>query len=162
MCDERFAVEGLVSGQNQYADHVPHGCMAVLAIWVLSTSGRLSCFPVNYSAVFLGMMPAYLLSYDHASGLDGVQLCPAAEQGTSGGRKISRGSALRGGRLWRSDGIFVTAIRLCAPENRSRTMPIAPVPAGGRCAAAILLINGIMPAAAATVLAQKRRGCSTC
>ena len=39
----------------------------VLAIWILSTSGD-SSFAVNYSAVFLGMMPAYLLSYDHASG----------------------------------------------------------------------------------------------
>ena len=41
--------------------------LAVLAIWILSTSGD-SRFAVNYSAVFLGMMPAYLLSYDHASG----------------------------------------------------------------------------------------------
>ena len=41
--------------------------LAVLAIWTLSTSGD-SSFAVNYSAVFLGMMPAYLLSYDHASG----------------------------------------------------------------------------------------------
>ena len=41
--------------------------LAVLAIWILSTSGD-SSFAVNYSAVFLGMMPAYLLSYDHASG----------------------------------------------------------------------------------------------
>ena len=40
--------------------------LAVLAIWILSTSGD-SSFAVNYSAVFLGMMPAYLLSYDHAS-----------------------------------------------------------------------------------------------
>ena len=28
----------------------------------------ITSFAVNYSAVFLGMMPAYLLSYDHASG----------------------------------------------------------------------------------------------
>ena len=41
--------------------------LAVLAIWTLSTSGD-SSFAVNYSAVFLGFMPAYLLSYDHASG----------------------------------------------------------------------------------------------
>ena len=41
--------------------------LAVLAIWILSTSGD-SSFAVNYSAVFLGIMPAYLLSYDHASG----------------------------------------------------------------------------------------------
>lgn len=41
--------------------------LAVLAIWILSTSGD-SSFAVNYSVVFLGMMPAYLLSYDHASG----------------------------------------------------------------------------------------------
>ena len=41
--------------------------LAVLAIWILSTSGD-SGFAVDYSAVFLGIMPAYLLSYDHASG----------------------------------------------------------------------------------------------
>ena len=82
MCDERFAVEGLVSGQNKYADDVPHGCMAVLAIWILSTSGRLSSFAVDYSAVFLGIMPAYLLSYDHASvGWTEYSFAAAAEQG---------------------------------------------------------------------------------
>ena len=41
--------------------------LAVLAIWILSTSGD-SSFAVDYSAVFLGIMLAYLLSYDHASG----------------------------------------------------------------------------------------------
>ena len=41
--------------------------LAVLAIWTLSTSGE-SSVAVNYSAVFLGFMPAYLLSYEHASG----------------------------------------------------------------------------------------------
>ena len=82
MCDERFAVEGLVSSQNKYADDVPHGCMAVLAIWILSTSNGDSSFAVNYSAVFLGMMPAYLLSYDHASvGWTEYSFAAAAEQG---------------------------------------------------------------------------------
>ena len=72
--------------------------LAVLAIWTLSTSGD-SSFAVNYSAVFLGIharLPAFLRPRQR---VDGVQLCPAAEQGTSGGRKISRGSALRCGRL---------------------------------------------------------------
>ena len=55
-------------------------------------------------------------------------------------------------------GLFITVISL-----RTGTTPdkdALSLLAGSVCA--ILLINGIIAAAATTVLAQKRRGCSTC
>lgn len=39
----------------------------VLVIWGLSTSSAY-VFPVSYAAIFLGILPVNLLSYDHASG----------------------------------------------------------------------------------------------
>lgn len=41
--------------------------LAVLAIWILSTSGD-SGFAVDYSAVFLGILPVNLLTYDQSVG----------------------------------------------------------------------------------------------
>ncbi len=70
--------------------------LAVLAIWILSTSGD-SSFAVNYSAVFLGIMPAYLLSYDHASGWTEYIFALPLSNELQVAEKISRGSALHGG-----------------------------------------------------------------
>ena len=137
MCDERFAVEGLVSGQNQY-ETMYLTVLAVLAIWILSTSGD-SSFAVNYSAVFLGMMPAYLLSYDHASGWTEYSFAlplskelQVAEKYLVGLLCTAVSAAL--------NGIFC-GIRFWMGK------PLPAMPIGlllGAGAASILLINGIM------------------
>ena len=95
MCDERFAVEGLVSGQNQYESHVPDGfiCAGDLGVQYIE---RL-CVPGELCGRFSGHLACEPACIRPRQRVDGVQLCPAAEQGTSGGRKISRGSALHGG-----------------------------------------------------------------
>ena len=112
--------------------------LAVLAIWILSTSGD-SSFAVNYSAVFLGMMPAYLLSYDHASGWTEYSFAlplskelQVAEKYLVGLLCTAVSAAL--------NGIFC-GIRFWMGK------PLPAMPIGlllGAGAASILLINGIM------------------
>lgn len=112
--------------------------LAVLAIWILSTSGD-SGFAVNYSAVFLGMMPAYLLSYDHASGWTEYSFAlplskelQVAEKYLVGLLCTAVSAAL--------NGIFC-GIRFWMGK------PLPAMPIGlllGAGAASILLINGIM------------------
>ena len=112
--------------------------LAVLAIWILSTSGD-SSFAVNYSAVFLGIMPAYLLSYDHASGWTEYSFAlplskelQVAEKYLVGLLCTAVSAAL--------NGIFC-GIRFWMGK------PLPAMPIGlllGAGAASILLINGIM------------------
>lgn len=112
--------------------------LAVLAIWILSTSGD-SSFAVNYSAAFLGMMPAYLLSYDHASGWTEYSFAlplskelQVAEKYLVGLLCTAVSAAL--------NGIFC-GIRFWMGK------PLPAMPIGlllGAGAASILLINGIM------------------
>lgn len=111
--------------------------LAVLAIWILSTSGD-SSFAVNYSAVFLGMMPAYLLSYDQSVGwVEYGRTLPVSKK-TLVAEKYLIGLFCAAAAVV-IGGLFVTVIPL-----RTGTAPdkdVLSLLAGSVCA--ILLINGI-------------------
>lgn len=111
--------------------------LAVLAIWILSTSGD-SSFAVNYSAVFLGMMPAYLLSYDQSVGwVEYGRTLPVSKK-TLVAEKYLIGLFCAAAAVV-IGGLFITAISL-----RTGTTPdkdALSLLAGSVCA--ILLINGI-------------------
>lgn len=112
--------------------------LAVLAIWTLSTSGD-SSFAVNYSAVFLGFMPAYLLSYDHASGWTEYSFALPLSKELQVAEKYLIGLFCAAAAVV-IGGLFVTVIPL-----RTGTAPdkdVLSLLAGSVCA--ILLINGIM------------------
>ena len=112
--------------------------LAVLAIWILSTSGD-SSFAVNYSAVFLGMMPAYLLSYDHASGWTEYSFALPLSKELQVAEKYLVGLLCTAAAVV-IGGLFITVISL-----RTGTTPdkdALSLLAGSVCA--ILLINGIM------------------
>lgn len=112
--------------------------LAVLAIWILSTSGD-SSFAVNYSAVFLGMMPAYLLSYDHASGWTEYSFALPLSKELQVAEKYLVGLLCAAAAVV-IGGLFITVISL-----RTGTTPdkdALSLLAGSVCA--ILLINGIM------------------
>ena len=112
--------------------------LAVLAIWILSTSGD-SSFAVNYSAVFLGIMPAYLLSYDHASGWTEYSFALPLSKELQVAEKYLIGLFCAAAAVV-IGGLFVTVIPL-----RTGTAPdkdVLSLLAGSVCA--ILLINGIM------------------
>ena len=111
--------------------------LAVLAIWILSTSGD-SSFAVNYSAVFLGMMPAYLLSYDHASGWTEYSFALPLSKELQVAEKYLIGLFCAAAAVV-IGGLFITVISL-----RTGTTPdkdALSLLAGSVCA--ILLINGI-------------------
>ena len=111
--------------------------LAVLAIWTLSTSGD-SSFAVNYSAVFLGMMPAYLLSYDHASGWTEYSFALPLSKELQVAEKYLVGLFCAAAAVV-IGGLFITVISL-----RTGTTPdkdALSLLAGSVCA--ILLINGI-------------------
>ena len=111
--------------------------LAVLAIWTLSTSGD-SSFAVNYSAVFLGFMPAYLLSYDHASGWTEYSFALPLSKELQVAEKYLVGLLCTAAAVV-IGGLFVTVITL-----RTGTAPdkdVLSLLAGSVCA--ILLINGI-------------------
>ena len=111
--------------------------LAVLAIWILSTSGD-SSFAVNYSAVFLGMMPAYLLSYDQSVGwVEYGRTLPVSRK-TLVAEKYLIGLFCAAAAVV-IGGLFITVISL-----RTGTTPdkdALSLLAGSVCA--ILLINGI-------------------
>lgn len=112
--------------------------LAVLAIWILSTSGD-SSFAVNYSAVFLGMMPAYLLSYDHASGWTEYSFALPLSKELQVAEKYLVGLLCTAVSV-ALNGIFC-GIRFWMGK------PLPAMPIGlllGAGAASILLINGIM------------------
>ena len=112
--------------------------LAVLAIWILSTSGD-SSFAVNYSAVFLGIMPAYLLSYDHASGWTEYSFALPLSKELQVAEKYLVGLLCAAAAVV-IGGLFITVISL-----RTGTTPdkdALSLLAGSVCA--ILLINGIM------------------
>lgn len=112
--------------------------LAVLAIWTLSTSGD-SSFAVNYSAVFLGFMPAYLLSYDHASGWTEYSFALPLSKELQVTEKYLVGLLCAAAAVV-IGGLFITVISL-----RTGTTPdkdALSLLAGSVCA--ILLINGIM------------------
>ena len=112
--------------------------LAVLAIWILSTSGD-SSFAVNYSAVFLGIMPAYLLSYDHASGWTEYSFALPLSKELQVAEKYLVGLFCAAAAVV-IGGLFITVISL-----RTGTTPdkdALSLLAGSVCA--ILLINGIM------------------
>ena len=111
--------------------------LAVLAIWILSTSGD-SSFAVDYSAVFLGIMPAYLLSYDHASGWTEYSFALPLSKELQVAEKYLIGLFCAAAAVV-IGGLFVTVIPL-----RTGTAPdkdVLSLLAGSVCA--ILLINGI-------------------
>lgn len=112
--------------------------LAVLAIWILSTSGD-SSFAVNYSAVFLGIMPAYLLSYDHASGWTEYSFALPLSKELQVAEKYLVGLLCTAVSV-ALNGIFC-GIRFWMGK------PLPAMPIGlllGAGAASILLINGIM------------------
>ena len=115
------------------------------------------CFPVSYAAIFLGILPVNLLTYDHAS-VGWVEYGRDAS-GEQKDAQVAEKYLI---------GLFCAAVGCCdrrtvrngdpalrtgkrLPDNADRA-----VPAGGQCVAAILLINGIIPAAAATALGPKK------
>ena len=111
--------------------------LAVLAIWILSTSGD-SGFAVDYSAVFLGIMPAYLLSYDHASGWTEYSFALPLSKELQVAEKYLVGLLCAAAAVV-IGGLFITVISL-----RTGTTPdkdALSLLAGSVCA--ILLINGI-------------------
>lgn len=111
--------------------------LAVLAIWILSTSGD-SSFAVDYSAVFLGIMPAYLLSYDHASGWTEYSFALPLSKELQVAEKYLVGLFCAAAAVV-IGGLFITVISL-----RTGTTPdkdALSLLAGSVCA--ILLINGI-------------------
>lgn len=111
--------------------------LAVLAIWTLSTSGD-SSFAVDYSAVFLGIMPAYLLSYDHASGWTEYSFALPLSKELQVAEKYLIGLFCAAAAVV-IGGLFITVISL-----RTGTTPdkdALSLLAGSVCA--ILLINGI-------------------
>ena len=111
--------------------------LAVLAIWILSTSGD-SGFAVDYSAVFLGIMPAYLLSCDHASGWTEYSFALPLSKELQVAEKYLVGLLCAAAAVV-IGGLFITVISL-----RTGTTPdkdALSLLAGSVCA--ILLINGI-------------------
>ena len=95
MCDERFAVEGLVSSQNKYADDVPHGAGRAGDLDVQHIE-RL-CVPGELCGHFSGHPagePAHLRPERR---LGGVWPDASGEQKDAGGGKIPHRSVLRCG-----------------------------------------------------------------
>lgn len=111
--------------------------LAVLAIWILSTSGD-SSFAVNYSAVFLGILPVNLLTYDQSVGwVEYGRTLPVSKK-TLVAEKYLIGLFCAAAAVV-IGGLFVTVIPL-----RTGTAPdkdVLSLLAGSVCA--ILLINGI-------------------
>ena len=95
MCDERSAVEGLVSGQNQYEDHVPDGCICAGDLGAQHIE-RL-CIPGELCGHFSGHPagePAHLRPERR---LGGVWPDVSGEQKDAGGGKVPHRSVLRCG-----------------------------------------------------------------
>ena len=135
MCDERFAVEGLVSGQNQYENHVPDGCICAGDLGAQHIE-RL-CVP-GYAAIFLGILPVNLLTYDQSVGwVEYGRTLPVSKK-TLVAEKYLIGLFCAAAAVV-IGGLFVTVIPL-----RTGTAPdedVLSLLAGSVCA--ILLINGI-------------------
>lgn len=94
---------------------------------------------MNYSAVFLGIMPAYLLSYDHASGWTEYSFALPLSKELQVAEKYLVGLLCAAAAVV-IGGLFITVISL-----RTGTTPdkdALSLLAGSVCA--ILLINGIM------------------
>mgnify|MGYP000317346727 FL=1 len=136
ICDERFAVEGLVSGQNQYESHVPDGCICAGDLGVQHIDAYV--FPVSYAAVFLGILPINLLAYDQSVGwVEYGRTLPVSKK-TLVAEKYLIGLFCAAAAVV-IGGLFVTVIPL-----RTGTAPdkdVLSLLAGSVCA--ILLINGI-------------------
>lgn len=110
----------------------------VLVIWVFSTSSAY-VFPVSYAAVFLGILPINLLSYDHASGWTEYSFALPLSKELQVAEKYLVGLLCAAAAVV-IGGLFVTVIPL-----RTGTAPdkdVLSLLAGSVCA--ILLINGIM------------------
>lgn len=111
--------------------------LAVLAIWILSTSGD-SGFAVDYSAVFLGILPVNLLTYDQSVGwVEYGRTLPVSKK-TLVAEKYLIGLFCAAAAVV-IGGLFITVISL-----RTGTTPdkdALSLLAGSVCA--ILLINGI-------------------
>lgn len=136
MCDERFAVEGLVSGQNQYESHVPDGCICAGDLGVQHIE-RL-CVPGELCGRFLGILPINLLAYDQSVGwVEYGRTFPVSKK-TLVAEKYLIGLFCAAAAVV-IGGLFVTVIPL-----RTGTAPdkdVLSLLAGSVCA--ILLINGI-------------------
>jgi len=111
--------------------------LAVLAIWILSTSGD-SGFAVDYSAVFLGILPVNLLTYDQSVGwVEYGRTLPVSKK-TLVAEKYLIGLFCATAAVV-IGGLFITVISLrtgTAPDKDALSLL-----AGSVCA--ILLINGI-------------------
>lgn len=111
--------------------------LAVLAIWILSTSGD-SGFAVDYSAVFLGILPVNLLTYDQSVGwVEYGRTLPVSKK-TLVAEKYLIGLFCAAAAVV-IGGLFITVISLrtgTAPDKDALSLL-----AGSVCA--ILLINGI-------------------
>lgn len=110
----------------------------VLVIWVLSTSSAY-VFPVSYAAIFLGILPVNLLTYDQSVGwVEYGRTLPVSKK-TLVAEKYLIGLFCAAAAVV-IGGLFVTVIPLrtgMAPDK-----DVLSLLAGSVCA--ILLINGIM------------------
>lgn len=109
----------------------------VLVIWMFSTSNAY-VFPVSYAAIFLGILPVNLLTYDQSIGwVEYGRTLPVSKKMLVAEKYLiglfcAAAAVVIGG-------LFITVISL-----RTRTAPdkdVLPLLAGSVCA--ILLINGI-------------------
>lgn len=111
--------------------------LAVLVVWTLSASGA-STFAMNYAAIFLGILPVNLLTYDQSVGwVEYGQTLPVSKK-TLVTEKYLIGLFCAAAAVV-IGGLFVTVIPL-----RTGTAPdkdVLSLLAGSVCA--ILLINGI-------------------
>ena len=111
--------------------------LAVLAIWVLSTSSAY-VFPVSYAAIFLGILPVNLLTYDQSVGwVEYGRTLPVSKK-TLVAEKYLIGLFCAAAAVV-IGGLFVTVIPLhtgTTPDKDALSLL-----AGSVCA--ILLINGI-------------------
>ena len=111
--------------------------LAVLAIWMFSTSNAY-VFPVSYAAIFLGILPVNLLTYDQSVGWGEYGRTLPASKKTLVAEKYLIGLFCAAAAVV-IGGLFITVISL-----RTGTTPdkdALSLLAGSVCA--ILLVNGI-------------------
>lgn len=112
--------------------------MVVLAIWGMSASDS-PVFPVSYAAIFLGILPVSLISYDQASGWTEYSLTLPVSRRTLVAEKYLIGLGCAG--LSVVLGLLFTAVRVlngAAPETEEMMMMLC----GGVCT--VLLMNALV------------------
>ena len=110
----------------------------VLAIWGMSVSDS-AVFPISYAAVFLGILPISLISYDQASGWTEYSLTLPVSRETLVGEKYLIGLGCAAGSVLL--GVIFALVRVwngAAPETEQILMMLC----GGPCT--VLLMNALI------------------